>query len=78
MIPGWCWRRPVIIILAMLSKRERDVLRLLAKGCTYKQVAERLGVSAHTVTTHVKNSYRKLGVRSAADAVARARQLKFL
>jgi ATP/maltotriose-dependent transcriptional regulator MalT len=78
MIAGWCSRPPVIIILAMLSKRERDVLRLLAKGCTYKQVAERLAVSAHTVATHVKNSYRKLGVRSATAAVARARQLKLL
>jgi DNA-binding CsgD family transcriptional regulator len=62
----------------MLSKRERDVLRLFAKGCTYKQVAERLGVSAHTVATHVKNCYRKLDVRSASDAVARARKLKLL
>ena len=62
----------------MLSGRERDVLRLLAEGCTYSEVAKRLGISAHTVTTHIKNCYRKLGVRSAAEAVARARELKLL
>ena len=62
----------------MLSKRERDVLRLLAEGASYAQVAQRLGISTHTVTSHVKNSYRKLGVRTAADAVARARELKLL
>jgi len=62
----------------MLSKREREVLRLLAEGASYAQVAQRLGISAHTVTSHVKNIYRKLGVRTAAEAVARARELKLL
>ena len=62
----------------MLSERERDVLRLLAEGASYAQAAQRLGISAHTVTSHVKNCYRKLGVRTAADAVARARELKLL
>ena len=62
----------------MLSKREREVLGLLAEGASYAQVAQRLGISAHTVTSHVKNIYRKLGVRTAAEAVARARELKLL
>jgi len=78
MIAGWRARRPVIMIRCMLSKRERDVLRLLAKGCTYKQVSERLGISAHTVASHVKNCYRKLGARTARDALTRARALKLL
>lgn len=59
-----------------LTPRESDVLRLIARGCTYAQVAERLGVSLHTVTSHVKNAYRKLGVRSGAAAVMRAVELK--
>lgn len=59
-----------------LTPRESDVLRLIALGCTYEQVADRLGVSPHTVCTHVKNTYRKLGVRSGAHAVMRAVELK--
>lgn len=59
-----------------LTPRESDVLRLIARGCTYEQTADRLGVSLHTVATHIKNSYRKLGVRSGAAAVMRAVELK--
>jgi DNA-binding CsgD family transcriptional regulator len=61
-----------------LTAREAQVLRLLAFGCTYSQAAERLGVSMHTVTSHVKNLYRKLGVHSAAAAVMRAVQMQLL
>ena len=61
-----------------LTEREAQVLRLIARGCTYAQVAERLGMSAHTVATHVKNSYRKLEVHSAAAAVMRAIELRLL
>ena len=59
-----------------LTPRESEVVRLLAQGCTYEQVADRLGVSPHTVTSHIKNAYRKLGVRCAAAAVMRAVQLR--
>ena len=59
----------------MLTGREVDVLLLLARGCTYGETARRLGISVHTVGTHVKNCYRKLGVRCAADAVRRAAEL---
>jgi LuxR family maltose regulon positive regulatory protein len=62
----------------MLTHRECDVLLLLAEGCTYAQVALRLGISAHTVATHVKNCYRKLGARCAAQAVTRAHQLQLM
>jgi LuxR family transcriptional regulator, regulator of acetate metabolism len=62
----------------MLTPREVQVLQLLGHGCTYSQVAERLGVSAHTVTSHVKNAYRKLDVHSAAAAVMRAVELRLL
>ena len=61
-----------------LTPRESAVLRLLALGCTYEQAADRLGVSLHTVRTHIKNSYRKLNVRSAAAAVMRSLQLRLL
>ena len=54
-----------------LTARELEVVKLLAIGCTYSQIAERLGISAHTVGSHIKNAYRKLEVRSAAAAVFR-------
>jgi len=59
-----------------LTPRESEVLHHIALGCTYEQAADRLGVSLHTVCTHVKNTYRKLGVRSGAAAVMRAIELR--
>jgi len=61
-----------------LTGRESAVLRLIARGCTYSQVADRLGMSAHTVATHIKNAYRKLDVHCAAAAVMRAVELRLL
>jgi DNA-binding CsgD family transcriptional regulator len=61
-----------------LTARESQILRLIASGCTYSQSAERLGISLHTVTTHIKNLYRKLDVHCAAGAVMRAVQLQLL
>ena len=62
----------------MLTLREADVLRLLANGCTYAEIGTQLGISAHTVASHIKNSYRKLEVHCAAAAVMRAVQLQVL
>lgn len=59
-----------------LTAREAEVLRLMARGRTYAQIGDDLGVSLHTVTTHIRNTYRKLGVRSGAAAVMRAVELK--
>jgi DNA-binding CsgD family transcriptional regulator len=61
-----------------LTAREAQVLQLLALGCTYSQAADRLGISPHTITTHIKNLYRKLQVRCAAGAVMRGVQLRLL
>ena len=62
----------------MLTVREADVVRLLASGCTYAEIAERLGISAHTVASHIKNVYRKLEVHCAAAAVMRALELQVI
>lgn len=56
---------------ASLSGRETKILSLLCKGYRAKEVADKLGISVHTVTTHVRNIYEKLQVRSRAEAVAR-------
>jgi len=63
---------------AALTARERDVLSLLARGYTYAEIAARLGISLNTVTSHIKNSYRKLAVHSGAAAVTRAAELGLL
>jgi DNA-binding NarL/FixJ family response regulator len=61
-----------------LTYREMEVLQLLARGCTYIQVGDRLRMSVHTVESHVKNVYRKLNVHSARAAVWRATELRML
>ncbi len=55
-----------------ITRRERDVLRLVADGLTNRQIAERLVVSEHTVHRHVTNILRKLDVPSRAAAAAYA------
>jgi len=52
------------------SRREREVLALLAKGSTDSQIASELGLSPATVQTHVRNAKAKLGARTRAQAVA--------
>jgi LuxR family maltose regulon positive regulatory protein len=61
-----------------LTGREAEVLRLIARGCTYARAAEQLGMSVNTIGTHVKNAYRKLEVHSAPAAVMRAIELQLL
>lgn len=58
-----------------LTERERETLSLLAKGLIKKEIAERMGVSYHTVDTHVRNIYGKLQVHNLSGAVAKAIQL---
>ena len=61
-----------------VTAREAEVLRMLSRGCTYLQASERLGISLHTVTTHIKSVYRKLDVHSAGAAVMRAVELRII
>ena len=61
-----------------LTPREVDVLRMLARGCTYARAADYLGVSPHTITAYIKSSYQKLDVHSAGAAVMRAVELGIL
>lgn len=56
----------------ILTKRETEVLTLLAKGLTYDDSARILGISLGTVQSHVKSIYRKLEVSSKAEAAAEA------
>jgi DNA-binding NarL/FixJ family response regulator len=61
-----------------LSRREREVLSLVAQGLTNAQIASALVLSEHTVHRHVSNILGKLGSSSRAAAVARAAELQLL
>jgi len=76
--PGAAVPGAVPAVPSLLTGRETDVLRLLSRGYTYSEIGERLGISAHTVGSHIKNSYRKLTVHSGAAAVTRATELGLL
>lgn len=59
---------------AVLTGREREVLRLVAAGRTNRGIAEELGISEHTVARHLQNVFVKLDVPSRAAATAYAYQ----
>jgi len=54
-----------------LSPRMRDTLQLLLSGDSEKEVAGKLGLSQHTVHIHVKNLYKRLGVCSRGELMAK-------
>lgn len=58
--------------LRHLTEREVDVLRLIGKGYKVPEAANLLGISAHTVTSYVREIYRKLGISSRAEAAVEA------
>jgi DNA-binding NarL/FixJ family response regulator len=62
---------PVAEKHAHLSPREQMVLEHLAKGLTYKQIADQLGISIDTIRTYLRRIYEKLHVQSRTEAVAR-------
>jgi DNA-binding NarL/FixJ family response regulator len=53
-----------------LSKRESEILQKVAYGSTTKEVARKLGISPHTVKTHLERIFEKLGASDRAQAVA--------
>jgi DNA-binding CsgD family transcriptional regulator len=59
-----------------LTKREREVARLAAEGCSAKEIAERLFIGERTVETHLANAYAKLGVASKVELVRLAAQFE--
>jgi DNA-binding NarL/FixJ family response regulator len=58
-----------------LTPREREVLDLLARGSTNREIAAALHLSPHTIHEHTSSLYRKLDVRNRAEAVQRAYRL---
>jgi DNA-binding NarL/FixJ family response regulator len=59
----------------VLSVRERDILVLASKGFNYPEMGKLMGLSPHTITSHVKKIYRKLAVHSRGEAVFEAKRM---
>ena len=57
-----------------LTKREIEMLELIAKGMSYEQVADSTGISYGTVRKHLENIYKKLNVHSKLEAVNKAQK----
>ncbi len=63
-------RRPPAGPLGSLTRREGEVLALVARGLANRQAARALGISEHTVKAHLSAVYRKLGVATRGEAAA--------
>jgi DNA-binding NarL/FixJ family response regulator len=66
--------RPAARTGVSMSPRETEVLELITKGFTYEEIAQRMGVTRHTVQTFVRRIYAKLEVGSKIEAINAARE----
>jgi DNA-binding NarL/FixJ family response regulator len=55
-----------------LTEREKEILNLIIGGLTKRKIAELLNLSYHTIDSHLRNIYRKLGVQSKSQAITKA------
>ncbi|GAI40404.1 unnamed protein product, partial [marine sediment metagenome] len=62
----------------LLSKRELEILRLLEKEFSNKQIADRLNISLSTVKTHVHSILEKMNARNRSQAVSQAREFELI
>jgi DNA-binding NarL/FixJ family response regulator len=65
----------IVAPTAELSRRQQEVLELLAEGIRARDIGDRLGLSEATVRNHIRGLLRKLGCHSQLEALARAREL---
>jgi DNA-binding NarL/FixJ family response regulator len=65
------FRQPSRDDVQSLAPRESEILQLLVRGYSYKEIADLLGISIPTVNTHIHRTYEKLHVHSRGQAVAR-------
>jgi LuxR family maltose regulon positive regulatory protein len=82
LIEGWRSRfklgvklSPRLSSVDTLSSRESDILKLVARGLSNKEIARNLSITPETVKSHVKNIFTKLGVEKRAQAAVRAQSL---
>ena len=62
----------------LLSRREQEVLELVARGFSYSEIADQKNLSVHTIQTHIKSLYGKLEVHSKMEAVVEATRMGLL
>jgi two-component system, NarL family, response regulator len=58
----------------LVTPREKDILKEIESGMTYKEIGEKYSISSHTVNTHIKNIYRKLQATDRRQALLAARK----
>lgn len=61
-----------------ISKREQEVLELIAQGLSNREIAEKLFLSPHTVKSHSSSLFIKLGARRRTEAIKKAKELGIL
>ena len=64
-------KKSAIIYESNLTEREKEILRLLMRGLSYKEIASSIFISLETLNSHIKNIYRKLNVHSRSELAAR-------
>lgn len=64
--------------ISSLSTRETEVLQLIDKAFTYKEIGSKLNISPHTVHVHIKNIYEKLHAKNRAEALLKAKENNIL
>ena len=62
----------------ILTKREKEVFKLLVSGKTTKEIAHDLGISEKTVRNHISNTMQKLGVKGRSQAVVELLRMKII
>lgn len=61
-----------------LTKREKEIIRMIADGKTYSQISDELFISRETAKTHIRNIYTKLQVNKKSDAIAKAQEQRLI
>ena len=69
---------PTQPLIDSLTKRELEILNLIAEGLKNQEIAEQLVVSLNTVLYHIKNIYNKLGVNRRTQAIAKAKEINLI
>lgn len=69
---------PPLALVDPLTRREQEVLQLIATGLSNRQIADQLSLSVNTIKMYASQLYKKLGVNRRTEAIARAQELDLL